>query len=177
MDELFLLPSAVAAMPRSYWEPQEPHIKLSSQLLLVMPSSHEFQRCLAAVQAADRNAYDMEIVNHLYGDTALVLPYDIYDLYTGEFRGGPDHKNFLGDLGAVWNPDKAVERAKFVHFSDWPLPKPWITAEQGLWEESMPKCFGEDGVEIKEPCRERELWIWFYEDFKARRTQVCGSEV
>ena len=180
MDELFLLPPAVAAMPRSYWEAQEPHIKLSSQLMLATPSKHQFERCEAAVEAAGAAEYDMEILNTLFRDTAITLPHKIYDLYTREFRMGPDHKDYLGnDEGAVWDADEVAKKAKFLHFSDWPLPKPWIEPSQTMWEENMPHCFDHEGVAINDSseslCRERELWVGFYKDFKARRKDICGD--
>jgi len=180
MDELFLLPDATVAMPRSYWEAQEPHVKLSSQLLLATPSTHEYERCMAAIEAASADQYDMEIVNALYRDTAMVLPHKTYDLYTREFRQGPDHRDYVGDdEAAVWDADHAMERAKFLHFSDWPLPKPWIEPSPGLWEQNWPKCFGDEGAVLEGTseslCRERELWVGFYKDFKMRRKQICGA--
>lgn len=182
MDELFLLPPATIAMPRSYWESQEPHIKLSSQLLLITPSTHQYERCKSAIDSAVANEYDMEIVNTLYRDMAMVLPHKIYDLYSREFRMGPDHKNYLGDdKEAVWDPDEAARTAKFLHFSDWPLPKPWIEPSQSMWQDNMPKCFNKDGTVLygksESLCRERELWFKFYKDFKTRRKNVCGDAI
>ena len=181
MDELFLLPAAIVAMPRSYWESQEPHLKLSSQLLLVTPSSHQFTRCEQEIEKAKPNEYDMEIVNNLYKDSALVLPHKTYDLYTREFRMGPEHTDYLGnDESLQWDPDEAIERAKFLHFSDWPLPKPWRTVAQDVWEENMPLCF-KDGVQVngtsRTLCRDRELWFSYYQDFSDRRKQICGDGV
>ena len=182
LDELFHLPPAIAAMPRSYWEAQEPHIKLSSQLMLATPSTHQFERCKTAIENAKPNEYDMELVNNLYRNNAMVLPYKVYDLYTREFRQGPDHADYLGnDDGAVWNPDDALNRARFLHFSDWPLPKPWIEPSPSLREENMPACFDKHGQPLSgsdvKLCRERELWVGFYQDFKDRRERVCGAGV
>ncbi|KAL6715628.1 hypothetical protein ACLMJK_006589 [Lecanora helva] len=184
LDELFLLPSAPAAMPRSYWEPQSP-LKLSSQLLLLEPSAHEFARMQNAIADAGPSDYDMEILNNLYRDTALVLPHKIYDLYTREFTPhrdtGPKHEKYLGDEDAVWDPDVALRTAKFVHFSDWPLPKPWIKADDKLVEEVAPKCgFGDgggNGTDGARDCRERDIWLGFYGDFKKRRKEVCGLDL
>ena len=179
MDELFFIPPSITAMPRSYWEAQEPHIKLSSQLLLATPSKHQFERCEAAVKAAGASEYDMEILNTLFRDTTITLPHKIYDLYTREFRQGSDHKDYLGnEEGAVWDADEVVKKAKFLHFSDWPLPKPWFEPSQRTWEENMPKCFDDEGAVMngtsESLCRERELWVGFYKDFKTRRKSVCG---
>ena len=183
MDELFLLPAAIAAMPRSYWEAQEPHLKLSSQLLLATPSAHEFARCEAAIEAAGPSEYDMEIVNTLYRDVALVLPHKTYDFFTGELRSGPNHTDYFGgDASAVWNVDEAVGRAKMLHFSDWPTPKPWIEPSQAEWDHGLPPCFGGEGQQLdseeerkgEDLCRERQVWADFHREFRRRRVQVCG---
>lgn len=121
----------------------------------------------------------MEIVNTLYRDEAMVLPHKVYDLYSREFRMGPDHKDYLGkDEEAKWDPDEAAKTAKFLHFSDWPLPKPWIEPSQKVWQDNMPKCFNKDGTVIsgdsESLCRERELWSGFYKDFKSRRQSICA---
>lgn len=165
-------------MPRSYWETQSP-LKLSSQLLLLEPSAHEFARIEKAIADAGPTDYDMEILNTLYRDTALVLPHKIYDLYTREFTpqrdtGSNHEKYFGGDESAVWDPDAAVQRAKFIHFSDWPLPKPWIGADPKLVEEVAPPCVRNNNSATD--CRDREIWMGFYEDFRRRRKEVCGLE-
>ena len=179
MDELFLLPAAIIAMPRSYWESQSDQLKLSSQLLLATPSTYEFNRCLTAIQAADENEYDMEIVNTLYRDVALVLPHKTYDFFTGELRLGPDHKEYFGnDETAVWDVDEAVARAKMVHFSDWPCPKPWIVPTREEWEAGLPTCYDDRGRFLggfsEDLCRERAIWVDFHRDFRKRRNDVCG---
>ena len=122
----------------------------------------------------------MEMVNSLYRDFAMVLPHPEYDLLTGEFRGGPDHSKYLGfDEGKRWDPDEALQRAKYLHFSDWPVPKPWVECAPQMWEEQMPKCFDRAGQQINGTgvglCRDRELWVGFYEDFQRRRLDVCGD--
>nr|POE87707.1 glucose n-acetyltransferase 1 [Quercus suber]POF00915.1 glucose n-acetyltransferase 1 [Quercus suber] len=163
MDELFLLPSAPVAMPRAYWLEDEP--TLSSQLVLVEPSTFEFDRILHAMDNLSSGDFDMEIVNHLYAKDCFIIPHRKYDLLTGEFRA-EKHRNYLGSEEEVWDPEKALDEAKFLHFSDWPVPKPWITAPDSLWQEHMPKCTLENGTK---DCRNRDKWLWIYEDFKTRR--------
>lgn len=178
MDELFLLPPAPAAMPRSYWEDQP---KLSSQLLLLEPSAHEFDRVEKAIAAAAPTDYDMEILNTLYRDTALVLPHKIYDLYTREFTPqrdtGENHERYLGDESARWDPDIALKTAKFIHFSDWPLPKPWLRADPELIDKVKPPCETDSATGQTTDCRDQEIWLGFYDDFKRRRSEVCGFDL
>ena len=177
MDELFLLPPATAAMPRSYWEEQP---KLSSQLLLLEPSAHEFARVEKAVEVAAPTDYDMEILNTLYRDSALILPHKIYDVYTREFTSQRDtglhHEKYLGDESAQWDPDVALQTAKFIHFSDWPLPKPWLRADPALFNEIAPPCANDSVTGQEIDCRDRNIWLCFHEDFKRRRKEVCGLD-
>lgn len=121
MDELFLLERAWVAMPRAYWLGFEGRV-LSSQLLLLQPSEYEFDRVMKATENAGGNDYDMDILNTLYQDSAMILPHRRYDLLTGEFRGD-NHQRYLQDDEQKWNPDAILKDAKYMHFSDWPLPK------------------------------------------------------
>lgn len=121
MDELFLLPPVHVAMPRAYWLDFNDRI-LSSQVILLQPSEFEFDRIVKGIETAGSNDYDMEIVNTLYKDSALILPHRPYDLLTGEFRS-KKHDKYLGNKEEMWDPDTTLEEAKFLHFSDWPVPK------------------------------------------------------
>lgn len=172
MDELFLLPSAPVAMPRAYWLDHT----LSSQLVLVEPSAFEFKRIQKAFANRTDDQFDMDIMNDLYGDDCLIIPHRRYDLITGEFRAGDSgHTSYLGSKEEQWNPDGALEEAKFLHFSDWPVNKPWLPTASEVMEDNVPKCVGaSDGTM---DCRDRELWLGFYEDFRERRSRVCGIDV
>ena len=121
MDELFLLEPAWVAMPRAYWLGFEGRV-LSSQLLLLQPSEYEFDRVMKATATGGDNDYDMDILNLLHQDSAMILPHRRYDLLTGEFRR-KDHRNYLRDNQQQWDPDAVWKEAKYIHFSDWPLPK------------------------------------------------------
>ena len=121
MDELFFIEPAFVAMPRAYWLGFQDRI-LSSQLLLLQPNEHEFDRVMKATSGAGGNDYDMDLLNNLYKDNALVLPHRPYDLLTGEFRG-EEHSKYIGDDSKSWDPDYFYKECKFLHFSDWPLPK------------------------------------------------------
>ncbi|KAK2592545.1 N-acetylglucosaminyltransferase [Conoideocrella luteorostrata] len=164
MDELFLLPPCPVAMPRAYWLYPDKQI-LSSQVMLVQPSVVEFERIMAEVERSGSNDYDMEIVNNLYKDQALILPHRPYDMLTAEFRT-EDHAQYLGSDREKWDPVAMFNEAKFLHFSDWPVPKPWIKTPDSVREEKQPKCHESNGVES---CVERQLWNGFYTDFAERR--------
>jgi hypothetical protein len=84
-------PALPPSNARAYWLHPDKKI-LSSQVMLVQPSAGEFARVMARVAAAGDNDYDTEMVNYLYGDTALVLPHRPYDMISGEFRQPPDIK-------------------------------------------------------------------------------------
>ena len=168
MDELFLLPSAPVAMPRAYWLDGI----LSSQLVLVEPSTFEFQRIEEAFNNRGTTEFDMEIVNNLYGQSCFIIPHRKYDLLTGEFKGN-EHWKYLGNKEEEWNPDKVLAEAKFLHFSDWPYPKPWIVAPQSQTDSNMPQCHDTEGG--GKDCRDQKAWLGFYEDFRKRRNDVCGS--
>ena len=168
MDELFLLPSAPVAMPRAYWLDDT----LSSQLVLVEPSRFEFQRILDAFETRGGNDFDMEIVNNLYGKSCFIIPHRKYDLLTGEFKAS-EHFKYLGSKEEEWDPDKVLEEAKFLHFSDWPYPKPWKSTSQSATDQNKPQCHEVEGGQ--QDCRDQEKWLWFYSDFRDRRSSVCGS--
>ncbi|KAK4250207.1 glycosyltransferase [Corynascus novoguineensis] len=163
MDELFLLPPC----------PVDEKKILSSQLLLVEPSKDEFARVMAQVDQAGSNDYDMEIINQLYLDSALVLPRRPYDLLSREFRRQPDdHSGYLGTDREEWDPVGVFNEAKFIHISDWPLPKPWIPPREHQWQENQPECHQRHG---QESCAEREIRYGFYSDFMERRKRICGT--
>ncbi|KAJ5112053.1 hypothetical protein N7532_000098 [Penicillium argentinense] len=180
MDELFFLPRTPVAMPRAYWLLPEQKI-LNSQIVVIEPSYDEFM----ALKESTRNAvhgqmdlrlnetrYDMEILNNRYGDSAMVIPHRSYGLVTGEFRK-KDHKYYLGSETEQWIPDKIMREAKFVHFSDWPLPKPWVMWPQEQLAEMQPKCDNNPGTFEESGCRDRELWKEIYDHFRRRRKDVC----
>lgn len=165
MDELFLSPPAPVAMPRAYWIWQKERT-LSSQLILVQPSREEFARVQQKVENAPPKDYDMEIVNQLYGDSALILPHRPYNMLSGEFRS-KNHTNYLGHADETWDPVAAYNEAKFVHFSDYPVPKPWLPLDELKMDENKPTCdVDEAGVE---DCTARDLWLGLYTDFQERR--------
>lgn len=180
MDELFFLPSAPVAMPRAYWGLPDTK-QLSSLLIVIEPSYREFSALMDTSKAAmfgqvqtnvtETHMYDMELLNNRYGDSAMVLPHRQYGLITGEFRA-QDHRHFLGNDQEEWSPDKALADSKLVHFSDWPMPKPWVMWPQKLLAEMLPKCKNNPGTPEESGCRDRQVWRYLYDDFRRRR-RVC----
>ncbi|KAJ4125357.1 hypothetical protein NW768_008974 [Fusarium equiseti] len=171
MDELFLLPPAPVAMPRAYWLPPGSHT-LSSQVMLIQPSKAEFSRVMAKIESASSDDYDMEIVNDLYGGSALVLPHRPYDMISGEYRE-ENHTRYLGSEDEAWDPVAAYNEAKLIHFSDWPLPKPWRPQPEDILLKIQPPCTWTNDTE---DCTTRTIWKSFYTDFKIKRKEVCGPK-
>lgn len=133
--------------------------------MLASPSAQEFARVQARVAEKRENEYDMDVVNALYGESALVIPHRPYLLLSGEMRRA-EHGAYLGG-GEVWSAKKVVEEAKYVHFSDWPVPKPWVPVGEKLKLENAPGCrvVGDGGQD----CEDRDVWMALYEDFRRRR--------
>ncbi|KAL4923780.1 nucleotide-diphospho-sugar transferase [Aspergillus undulatus] len=181
MDELFFLPSAPVAMPRAYWLLPEQKA-LSSLLLVIEPSYRRFKTLLDAAlgksetsdddNKSPRIKYDMDILNEYYGDSAMVLPHKQYGLISGEFRS-ENHTAFLGSDDEVWDPDRVLAEAKFVHFSDWPLPKPWVMWPHEMLADILPKCKNNPGTLHESGCRDRDVWMKLYDDFRIKRRDVC----
>ncbi|KAL5611503.1 hypothetical protein BROUX41_000903 [Berkeleyomyces rouxiae] len=183
LDELFFAPPATVAAPLAYWLQPEKDV-LSSQVLLVTPSMSEFNRVSAAADVARESEYDMEIINSLYRHAALILPHRPYDLLTSEFRHPSDdtHTLYLSSIGntptdsvelEAWDPSVAYNEAKYLHFSDWPMPKPWKKPTRMEMTEFQPKCIQSNGNMID--CTAQKLWVGFYEDFLAARSRVCAG--
>lgn len=168
IDELFFVPPATAVMPRAYWL-DTPH--MSSHIMVLTPSAHAFhdvQRTIA--RKAGYGFYDMEVMNQAFGSTCQVLPREPYALLTGEFRRG-DHAGFLGGSGSghegqLWDPDSVLDQAKLVHFSDYPLSKPWLATEEEILS-AKPDCSFE--AELGKECRAQEIWMGFHKTFRDRR--------
>ncbi|KAJ5683811.1 CAZyme family GT8 [Penicillium maclennaniae] len=172
MDELFLLPSSSVAMPRAYWlDPKDR--TFTSGLMLVQPSEFEFGRIMDEISNATSDVYDMEIMNKLYGDSALVIPHRPYTLLTGEFRS-KNHEAYLGNTDELWDAEEILKDAKYLHFSDWPVPKPWIAATRDVINKTQPPCEVNPATGERDDCRLRELWLGIYKDFMTRR-QVCQA--
>lgn len=167
LDEVFLVPEAPVAMLRAYWKLPQTRV-LTSLLILLEPSATEYERLMNETRG--QGVYDMEILNRLYGDSALILPHRQYGLLSGEFRS-KDHSYYLGNRHEGWDAEKVISEASLVHFSDWPLPKPWVMWPHNLIGEIMPRCKRES--EGEEDCRDKKVWLGLYSDFRRRRRVRC----
>ena len=165
MDELFLLPPSPVAMPRAYWLDQP---FLSSQLVLVEPSSQEWHRVQQFMGHPD-SGFDMDILNTMYKDSCLVIPHRRYNMLSAEFRA-ESHEKYLGSDEEAWDGAAALKEAKFIHFSDWPVPKPWLKASESVMNDKQPKC-----KEGEPPdCRDRDMWLGLYKEFSDHRQVSVG---
>ncbi|KAF9774674.1 hypothetical protein IL306_007287 [Fusarium sp. DS 682] len=122
--------------------------------MVIQPSEKEFSRIMERVQSAKFGEYDMEIVNRLYGDSALIFPHRCYDLLSGEFRN-ENHAHYLGSEFETWDPARAYNEAKLIHFSDWPLPKPWKPMPEEDRLNAQPNCTR--AINGQEDCSAREI--------------------
>ena len=116
--------------------------------------------------------YDMDILNKLYNESATIIPHRKYDLLTGEFRSD-NHVRYLGSNEEKWDARKILKETKYLHFSDWPMPKPWLQLTPAMdvkLEDILPKC--EKTSETGEDCSNREVWQEIRQDFTDRR-KVC----
>lgn len=114
--------------------------------------------------------FDMDILNKIYGESALVIPHRRYDLLTSEFKSS-SHEKYLGNQ-EQWNGTKILEKAKFVHFSDWPVPKPWLNAGDAMMDDNSPDCRKVSNGTVQD-CVDRDIWRGFYADYSAQR-KVSG---
>jgi hypothetical protein len=173
LDELFLLPETPMAMPRAYWADSKPW-PLTSMLMVIKPSGNEFRGFKDRLTGGGNNMlvnahrFDMEMVNERFEESALVLPHRPYALLTGEFRRH-DHSAYMGNPEEKWDAEKVYKEAKIVHFSDWPLPKPWIMWPFEGLQEMQPDCGGDK----ENTCAERRIWKHLYDDFRHRRFDIC----
>jgi hypothetical protein len=186
LDELFSVPlfGAAAALPRAYWEPNQP--VYGSHFMLVAPNAELFKtRMFPLFEANEANKFDMDIINKVLGSSCLVLPHRPLAMLSGEFfRTSEEHRLYLGlpKEGEVhWDPDVELAAAKTVHFSDWPIPKPWLMVDSWEWvEQEAPPCRditsgrNETVMETKD-CRDRNAWLSLRKEF-ARRRSVSGSK-
>ena len=173
MDELFMLPETSVAMVRAYWALPGKRA-LTSMFVMLEPSYKEFTRLTDAAQEARKEGreFDMDILNHFYGDSATVLSHRKYGLISGEFRS-QNHEYFLGHPNEKWDPQRVLDEVSLIHFSDWPVPKPWVMWPRNVLNEKQPKCKQENAG--RPDCRDQKIWLALYDDFRHRR-KVGGED-
>ena len=163
MDELFFLPSAPVAMPRAYWVD---HFFLSSQVIVITPSEKEWRRVEYAIDHHEEGEFDMDILNKLYGKSCAVIPHRKFDLLSGEFHSNK-HEPYLGQPNEKWDARKILAETKYVHFSDWPMPKPWLEPLEGMSEKFRPAC--RNMTTTEKDCSDRDVWLELRSNFTERR--------
>lgn len=193
IDELFFLPlsrGSPIAMPRAYWKLDEPTHqgggpKLTSLLIVLEPTPNEAGTLWGLASGLSVNntistspttsLFDMELLNSQYSHTALTLPHRPYALVTGEFRrtSPTNHTTYLGNTHESFSAASILAEAKLVHFSDWPLPKPWIMWPNNLMREIRPECEVDNNTPSERGCENRKVWMELYDDFRRRRKEVC----
>ena len=163
-------------MPDAYWK----HAAFSPNVMLIRPSHSESQRVFNAI-INDRSGSESEgeaVVNSLYSDSCLVLPHRPYSLLVREFRQRYDsHEPYLGSISERWNATAIVKEAKVVHFTDWPMEKPWIQTKDEVISREQPECVLKLDRDRQVDCTTQNIWKSFYEDFARRRKDVCGMEL
>ncbi|KAJ5334305.1 Glycosyl transferase family 8 [Penicillium brevicompactum] len=177
MDHYFLAPLAPVAVPRAYWlNDKNSNVKdqmLGSHVMLIEPNEANYQ--LIINEATSSGAFDMEVLNHLFWDSAMILPHRRIALLTGEFRN-KDHDRYMSEnKHEEWNAMAEVSRAYLVHFSDWPLPKPWLQHSDAQMKAVQPECDENEVEKSDRPrCADRVMWLGFYEDYYHDQKEVCA---
>lgn len=181
MDALFLLPKTDVAMPYVYWG-KSAGWDYTSHLLLLKPSVANFKKIEAVVQTtAGTEDLDVDLLKKVFKSKMIRMPQKPYNLLSGEFRR-TNHEAYLSSTSnpktfhpsEAWDPEVAISRATYVHFSDWPLPKPWMRATQSMLNTYMPVCQKSEWFGATD-CRDRNVWNKLYSDFEARRIGICGG--
>lgn len=170
LDELFFIQAAPLAMPYIYTgEPAS--WRLSNHLMVITPANLDYFTISTTFAEAPSDSSDMDVLAGIYSDKIVRLPQRPYNLLTEEFHRS-DHKHYLS-AAETWDATRIFGEAKFVHFEDHPLPKPWMKADPVLLEAMMPQCekqgwFGEE-------CTNKQVWKGLYDLFTMKRAVVCGA--
>ncbi|KAH7129789.1 glucose N-acetyltransferase [Dactylonectria estremocensis] len=176
MDHYFLAPMADVAVPRAYWlNDQDTEVGkqlVGSHVMLIEPNQARYKQIVDEALAS--GDFDMEIVNRMFAKSAMILPHRRLALLSGEFRAS-DHSRYLApNEGVEWNAMGEVSRAYLVHFSDWPLPKPWKHRTKQQWENALPACPDDDVEKEDRPrCADRVMWTGLYEDYDNGKKTFC----
>ncbi|KAL3419592.1 glucose N-acetyltransferase [Phlyctema vagabunda] len=170
MDDLFLFPESRLAMPYVWWGGGQGW-DYSAQMLLIQPSHSEFSKLENVVRSATEGETDLSILQNVYGDQTLKIPHRPYGLTTVEFRR-QNHRAYTG--GEKWHAEKALRDTKILHFSDWPIPKPWLRAPKDLINRHMPACQQSPHGFGATDCTDRETWLKMYAEYEDTRMAVCG---
>ncbi|PSN71256.1 nucleotide-diphospho-sugar transferase [Corynespora cassiicola Philippines] len=183
LDHYFLAPLSPLAVPRAYWLNDINTASIAEQticshVMLLQPNKYYYEAIMNETKKS--NDFDMEVINTLFKGSAMLLPHRRLALLTGEFRTR-DHQKYLSEEpDAEWNAMGETSRSVLVHFSDWPLPKPWKSRTKKQWEDALPECNPEDERdkerEDRPPCADRMMWEGFYTDYDDEKKAICEGK-
>jgi hypothetical protein len=173
LDELFLIPAAPVAMPYIYYG-QAKGWHFSTQLTLMTPSAKSFAQISKAIQTLSPTEDDLSVLETLFHGQIIRIPQRPFALLAGEYRR-KSHAHYIGNRWPKkWDPDYMLGESRILHFSDHPIPKPWIKASQVLLNRNMPKCKNSEWFGASN-CRDRAVWLKLYRDYADMRKAVCGN--
>ncbi|KAH8595601.1 hypothetical protein B0O99DRAFT_652061 [Bisporella sp. PMI_857] len=173
LDLLFLIPPAPIAMPFIYWGKTD-RWHFSTQLMLIEPSAEYLSQVADGIKAAGPQEYVVDTLTKVFNRKIIKIPQRPFGLSSGEYRRETHHEYMDNRAPNKWDPDRMLKEAAILHFSDYPIPKPWIQGSQELVNQYMPKCrrsewFGGTN------CRHRQVWLSLYSDYAEHRHTVCGK--
>lgn len=141
---------------------------LSSAFMLIKPSLQLYNIAQAFVQKRSDREFDMEIINKIARSSDVqssVLPYRKHLLLTGIFR---DHSSYLPD--SMWDAQTEYDEAYYIHFSDAPIPKPWVDDRGASLAKHGPRC------PVDNPgCDEVRIWKEIYKTFRDEMRELCPT--
>jgi len=113
LDSVFELPDVDLAAPRAYWKEAEVaksggqggQMLLSSRLMLIEISTRVWQAVENAIKHLKLGEYDFELINNVFGPTALVLP--------GQYST-PDSHWVDWDMPKWFRPESAIHDASML---------------------------------------------------------------
>lgn len=202
-DSIVSMPEAYYTPARTVAN-QDP--TLSSALMVIRPSEELYEGLLEVTSRKGHAEYDMDVINTLVRTSAYrrrlgLLPWHKYMVLTGIFRDPSKYfhtgsripesppegqasnatSSLLrkdGDENGWWNARKVFDEAYYIHFSDWPIPKPWIDDKGATIQQHGPKC-RDPGLDAKKKgdgdCEEVKVWREIYRLFRDEMRELCPS--
>lgn len=159
-----------------------------------------YYRFIHPNKCSKSNDYDMEIINKFIDDDLHkgnlnfgIIDHKTYGVLTGEFRED-DHSRFMADPQFLpfidpridtqaWDPLKVIYNTKLIHFSDEPIPKPWlqennfdhyntfkIYCSQNFNNSKFEQEYPVNKPRLTHDCNSVNIWNWIREEFKTSRT-------
>ncbi|KAF8465022.1 nucleotide-diphospho-sugar transferase [Kalaharituber pfeilii] len=132
LDHLFSLPPVEIAAPRNYWGSNlQAPMGSTSTLMVVTPSPSLWGRMQDAMNSLKEGEYDMDLLNHVFGNEILTLPgryctlnshWEVNNMPFWYHHDSPAHEH----TSEKWAEDPGVGLlldAEVVHFTA--LGKPW----------------------------------------------------